>query len=164
MGLEKEKSETRVLMDEDLFSRSIEPILTKKEKLYTPEPDRDRDPRDINAHLKVEFEDIIAEPSSTHSFDSVWIWSHAVFELLKYIFYRLLTTLLAIPMAFVAGIVFGLLSCVHIWVVMPLVHSCMMALPSVQVVWASLMDMFTGPFFHSFGKSLSSINIKTVQN
>ncbi|KAL7885512.1 hypothetical protein AOLI_G00058070 [Acnodon oligacanthus] len=162
MGLEKEKAETSVIMDEDLFNRSIEPILTKKERLYSTE--QDRDPNDINSHLKVEFEDIIAEPSSTHSFDSVWIWSHAVFELLKFIFYRLLTTLLAIPMAFVAGIVFGLLSCVHIWVVMPLVHSCMMALPSIQVIWASLMDMFVGPLFHSIGRVLSSINVKTVQN
>ncbi|XP_066505889.1 caveolin-2 [Hoplias malabaricus] len=162
MGLEKEKAETSVIMDEDLFNKSIEPILTKKEKIYST--DLDRDPNNINAHLKVEFEDIIAEPTSTHSFDTVWIWSHAVFELLKFIFYRLLTTLLAIPLAFVAGIVFGLLSCVHIWVVMPLVHSCMMVLPSLQVVWASLMDIFVSPFFHSISKCLSSINVKTVQN
>lgn len=38
-------------MDEDEFNRSIEPILSKKGKVYTPEPDRD--PNDINAHLKV---------------------------------------------------------------------------------------------------------------
>ncbi|KAL0155180.1 hypothetical protein M9458_049443, partial [Cirrhinus mrigala] len=63
----------------------------------------------------VGFEDIIAEPISTHSFDRVWIGSHAVFELVKYIFYRILTTFLAIPMAFIVGIVFGILSCIHIW-------------------------------------------------
>ncbi|RXN19137.1 caveolin-2-like protein [Labeo rohita] len=162
MGLEKEKMETSVIMDEDEFNRSIEPILGKKPNVYSEEPDRD--PKDINAHLKVGFEDIIAEPISAHSFDRVWIGSHAVFELVKYIFYRILTTFLAIPMAFIVGIVFGILSCIHIWVVMPVIHSCMMTLPSIHVIWTSLMDMFIGPFFLSIGRCLSSINIKTLQN
>lgn len=51
MGLEKEKSDCNIIMDEDEFNRSIEPILSKKGKVYTAEPDRD--PNDINAHLKV---------------------------------------------------------------------------------------------------------------
>ncbi|XP_052453083.1 caveolin-2 [Carassius gibelio] len=158
MGLEKEKMEINVIMDEDEFNRSIEPILGKKPSVP------DRDPEDINAHLKVGFEDIIAEPISTHSFDKVWIGSHAVFELVKFIFYRFLTTFLAIPMAFIAGIVFGILSCIHIWVVMPVIQGCMMTLPSIHVIWTSLMDMFIGPFFFSIGRCLSSINVKTVQN
>ncbi|XP_059402387.1 caveolin-2 isoform X1 [Carassius carassius] len=170
MGLEKEKMETSVIMDEDEFNRSIEPILGKKPNVYSEVPDRD--PKDINAQLKVGdnarltfgFEDIIAEPISTHSFDRVWIGSHAVFELVKYIFYRILTTFLAIPMAFIAGIVFGILSCIHIWVVMPVIQGCMMTLPSIHVIWTSLMDTFIGPFFFSIGRCLSSINVKTVQN
>lgn len=51
MGLEKEKLESSIIMDEDEFSRSIEPILSKKAGLYPSAPDRD--PRDIHAHLKV---------------------------------------------------------------------------------------------------------------
>lgn len=51
MGLEKEKSDTSIIMDEDEFNRSIEPILSKKGKVYAAAPDRD--PHDINAHLKV---------------------------------------------------------------------------------------------------------------
>lgn len=47
MGLEKEKAETCVFMDEDVFHSTIEPILKKKKEKA------DRDPRDINAHLKV---------------------------------------------------------------------------------------------------------------
>ncbi|XP_051548761.1 caveolin-2 [Myxocyprinus asiaticus] len=162
MGIEKEKSETSVIMDEDEFKRSIETILGKNPNMYTPVPDRD--PKDINAHLKVGFEDVIAEPISMHSFDSVWIGSHAVFELMKYVFYRILTTFLAVPMAFVAGIVFGILSCVHIWVVMPVVQGCMKSLPPIQVIWTSLMDIFIGPLFFCIGRCLSSINVKTVQN
>lgn len=51
MGLEKEKLESSIIMDEDEFNRSIEPILSKKARLYSSAPDRD--PRDINAQLKV---------------------------------------------------------------------------------------------------------------
>ncbi|KAM6972975.1 caveolin-2 [Aplochiton taeniatus] len=162
MGLEKEKLDSSIIMDEDEFNRSIEPILSKKEKVYVSSPDRD--PNDINLHLKVDFDDVIAEPSSAHSFDKVWIGSHAVFELVKYVFYRLLTTLLAIPMAFVVGIVFAVLSCIHIWVMMPVVQSCMMALPSVQVVWRSLTDMLVAPLFRSMGRCGSSVDVRTTQN
>ncbi|XP_062856150.1 caveolin-2 [Trichomycterus rosablanca] len=160
MGLEKERAETSVFMDQDVFDRSIDPIL--KQKPHTAVPDRD--PNDINAHLQVDFDDVIAEPSSAHSLDSVWIGSHALFELIKYVFYRILTTLLAIPMAFLAGLVFAILSCIHIWLVMPLVQSFMLVLPSIQVVWSSMVDMFVSPFTQSFSRCLSSINIKRVQN
>ncbi|XP_051546280.1 caveolin-2-like [Myxocyprinus asiaticus] len=162
MGIEKGKLETSVIMDEDEFNKSIEPILGKKTNTYTPAPERD--PKDINTYIKVGFEDVIAEPISTHSFDRVWIGSHAVFELMKYVFYRILTTFLAVPMAFVGGIVFGILSCIHIWVVMPVVQGCMMTLPPIQVIWTSLMDIFIGPLFFSIGRCLSSISVKTVQN
>ncbi|KAM6937163.1 caveolin-2 [Xenentodon cancila] len=162
MGLEKEKMDTSVIMDQDEFNRSIQPILSKKGKMYTEDPDRD--PCDINAHLKVGFEDVIAEPLSTHSFDRVWIGSHATFELVKFIFYRLLTTLLAVPMAFILGLLFGLLSCIHIWLVIPVIRSLMMLLPSAQMLWRSLMDTFITPFFLSMGKCLFSVRVQTTEN
>lgn len=64
---------------------------------------------------QVGFEDVIAEPVSTHSFDKVWICSHALFEISKYVIYKFLTVFLAIPLAFAAGILFAILSCLHIW-------------------------------------------------
>lgn len=51
MGLEKEKLDTSVIMDEDEFNRSIEPILSKKAEVYSSAPDRD--PHDINAQFQV---------------------------------------------------------------------------------------------------------------
>ncbi|XP_060932901.1 caveolin-2 [Limanda limanda] len=162
MGLQREKSDTSIIMDEDEFNRSIEPILSKKGKVYAAEPDRD--PNDVNAYLKVGFEDVVAEPVSAHSFDRVWIGSHAVFELVKFIIYRLLTTLLAVPIAFLLGLVFALHSCIHIWLVMPVIQSFLMLLPSIQIVWRSLTDMFITPLFNSMGKSLSSIQVQTIEN
>lgn len=65
--------------------------------------------------LQLGFEDLIAEPENTHSFDKVWICSHALYEISKYVIYKFLTVFLAIPLAFVAGILFATLSCLHIW-------------------------------------------------
>lgn len=52
MGLEKERAESSVIMDAEEFNRSIEPILLRKGKGFSEVPD-DRDPNDINAHVKV---------------------------------------------------------------------------------------------------------------
>ncbi|XP_013865723.1 caveolin-2 [Austrofundulus limnaeus] len=160
MGVEKERSDTSIIMDE--FNRSKEPILSKNKKGFAAVPDRD--PSGINAHLKVGFEDLIAEPVSAHSFDRVWVGSHATFELVKFFFYRLLSALLAVPAAFLLGLLFGGLSCVRVWLVMPTVQSFMMLLPSLQIVWRSLMDTFTTPLFHSVGKSLSSVRVQTAED
>uniref|UniRef100_A0A8C9N4Y9 Caveolin n=13 Tax=Passeriformes TaxID=9126 RepID=A0A8C9N4Y9_SERCA len=109
------------------------------------------------------FEDVIAEPELTHSFDKVWICSHALFELSKYVIYKVLTLVLAIPMALVVGIVFATLSCLHIWVVVPFVKTCLMVLPSVQTVWKSLTDVFVVPFFQSLGRCFAMVNIRLDQ-
>nr|XP_046197975.1 caveolin-2-like [Oncorhynchus gorbuscha] len=47
-------------------------------------------------------------------------------------------------------------------VLMPVVRSCLMALPSVQVVWSSLTDIFVTPLFHSMGRCLSSVHVKAM--
>lgn len=64
---------------------------------------------------QVSFEDVIAEPVSVRSGDRVWIWSHALFEVSRVWFYRIITALLAVPVSLIAGIVFAVLSFIHIW-------------------------------------------------
>ncbi|XP_066490445.1 caveolin-2 [Tiliqua scincoides] len=157
MGLEK-KADIKIFMDEDDFHRSSSPVLEKSlEK--TP----DRDPKGLNSHLKLGFEDVIAEPESTHSFDRIWICSHALFELSRYLIYKLLTLFLAIPLAFVSGILFAVLSCLHIWIVVPFIKSCLMALPSVQAIWKSVTDVLVAPLFRSMGRCFAAVNIRLDQ-
>ncbi|XP_039192948.1 caveolin-2 [Crotalus tigris] len=161
MGLEKEKMDTKIFMDEDGFNRSNSPASSETDKNLEKAPERD--PHGLNSHLKLGFEDVIAEPTSTHSFDKVWVCSHAVFEFSKYLIYKLLTLFLAIPLALVAGILFAVLSCLHIWVVVPFIRSCLLILPSVQAVWKSLTDVFIAPVCHSMGRCFSGINIHLDQ-
>ncbi|XP_053572668.1 caveolin-2 [Bombina bombina] len=156
MGLEKEKLDARIFMDEDEFNHSSAPMLSEK----TIDNHPDRDPHDLNSHLKLAFEDVIAEPPNTHSFDKVWICSLALFEISKYIIYKVLTLILAIPLAFVIGLLFAVLSCIHIWVVMPFVKTCYMVLPSVQTIWKAVTDSLIAPLFASMGKCFSSVNVQ----
>lgn len=159
MGIEKEKADARIFMDEDEFNRSSAPMLT--EKTYESQPDRD--PHNLNGHLKLSFEDVIAEPDTTHSFDKVWICSTAVYEISKYLIYKVLTTLLGIPLAFVIGLLFAILSCLHIWIVMPFVRTCLMVLPSVQAIWKGITDSLIAPLYASMGRCFSSIRVRVDQ-
>lgn len=65
--------------------------------------------------VEVTFEDVIAEPSSVQSFDKVWLWSHALFEVSRLWSYRLISLLLALPVSLAAGLLFAVVSCLHIW-------------------------------------------------
>lgn len=51
MGLETEKADTRIFMDDDNFPGSGGPALSEGEK--GAEDELDRDPRGLNAHLQV---------------------------------------------------------------------------------------------------------------
>ncbi|KAE8615898.1 hypothetical protein XENTR_v10008656 [Xenopus tropicalis] len=156
MGLEKEKADARIFMDEDELNHSTVPMLT--EKTFDNSPDRD--PHKLNSHLKIGFEDVIGEPDTTHSFDRVWVFSTALFEISKYLIYKVLSVLLAVPLAFVMGILFAVLSCLHIWIVMPFVKTCMMMFPSVQIIWKGVTDSLIAPLFASMGRCLSSVNVQ----
>ena len=72
---------------------------------------------------EVTFEDVIAEPPSVRSFDKVWLWSHALFEVSRLWCYRLISLLLAVPVSLVAGILFAVFSCLHIWWVLSPLNS-----------------------------------------
>ncbi|KAF5909353.1 caveolin-2-like, partial [Clarias magur] len=82
----------------------------------------DRDPRGINEYLKVTIEDVIAEPTSVHSFDKVWLWSHALFEVSRVWIYRFISLLLAVPVALLVGLLFSIFSFLHIWLIVPAVQ------------------------------------------
>ncbi|XP_054991284.1 caveolin-2 [Sorex araneus] len=158
MGLETEKADVQLFMDDDAYSRHSGVDYADPEKLAEPGPDRD--PHRLNSELKVGFEDVIAEPATTHSFDKVWVCSHALFEVSKYVLYKFLTLFLAIPLAFAAGVLLATLSCLHIWILMPFVKTCLMVLPSVQTIWRSVTDVVIAPLCASIGRSFSSVNMQ----
>uniref|UniRef100_A0A8C2IC90 Caveolin n=1 Tax=Cyprinus carpio TaxID=7962 RepID=A0A8C2IC90_CYPCA len=140
---------------------------------------KDRDPKGINKCLKashtintvpknsfsddvstqVTFEDVLAEPASVRSFDKVWLWSHALFEVSRLWVYRIVSLLLAVPVALAAGLLFAVLSCLHIWLIVPSVQLLVINLHWIKVVWHNMLKIAISPFFRSFGKCCGFIRI-----
>ncbi|XP_013888353.1 caveolin-1 isoform X1 [Austrofundulus limnaeus] len=143
-------------MDNDsLNEKALEDVHTKEIDLVN------RDPKRINDDVvKVEFEDIIAEPAGTYSFDGIWKASFTTFTVTKYWCYRLLTALVGIPLALIWGIFFAILSFVHIWAVVPCIKSYMIETHCISRVFSICVHTFFDPLFEAMGKCFSSIRIR----
>ncbi|TNN84400.1 Caveolin-2 [Liparis tanakae] len=118
-----------------------------------------RDPRGINDCLKVTFEDVIAEPVSLRSGDRVWIWSHALFEVSRVWIYRVVTILLAIPISIISGLLFAILSCLHIWIVGPCSHCVLIGAHWLQSLWSIVLGIVVRPFFSSAGRCCGGFSV-----
>ncbi|XP_028669250.1 caveolin-2 [Erpetoichthys calabaricus] len=116
-----------------------------------------RDPHGINQHLKVDFNDVLAEPSSFHSFDKVWTWSDILFEASKLWCYRIISLLCAVPVSIITGFLFAILGCLHIWCVIPCVKLCTISMPPIRTLWNSILEIIVVPVCVSIGRCCSSI-------
>lgn len=113
--------------------------------------------------LQVDFEDVIAEPAGTYSFDTVWKASFTTFTVTKYWCYRLLTALVGIPLALVWGIFFAILSFIHIWAVVPCVKSYLIEIHCISRVYSICVHTFCDPLFEAMGKCFSSVRIRMTK-
>ncbi|KAM4613827.1 caveolin-2 [Polymixia lowei] len=118
-----------------------------------------RDPRGINDCLKVTFEDVIAEPVAVRSGDRVWIWSNALFEVSRVWIYRIVTVLLAVPVSIISGLLFAVLSCLHIWMVRPCTQCVLVGTRWLQSLWNIVMDVFVRPFLTSAGRCCGGFSV-----
>ncbi|XP_063072462.1 hydroxysteroid dehydrogenase-like protein 2 [Engraulis encrasicolus] len=123
----------------------------------------ERDPRQMNECLKLSFEDVIAEPESVRSGDRIWIWSNALFELARIWFYRIVTVLLAVPVSMVTGMLFGILSCLHIWFLTPCVKITLLNTPWLETLWSSVLDVFVLPLQRSAANCYGQIGVRIAR-
>ncbi|XP_026868239.2 caveolin-2 [Electrophorus electricus] len=123
----------------------------------------ERDPRQINECLKVSFEDVIAEPTAVRSGDRVWLWSHALFEVSRVWSYRIITALLAAPVSILAGILFAVLSFLHIWLLSPCIKAILVNTGWLETLWHSILDIFILPFFYSAAKCYGGVGVRLTQ-
>ncbi|CAL8353248.1 unnamed protein product [Boreogadus saida] len=119
-----------------------------------------RDPKQINEDVvKVEFEDVIAEPDGTHSLDGVWKLSYTTFTVSKYWCYRILSAIFGIPVALLWGFLFACISFCHIWTVMPCIKSCLIESQCISRIYSLCIQTFCDPFFEALGKIFSSVRV-----
>nr|XP_043893687.1 caveolin-2 [Solea senegalensis] len=125
----------------------------------TPTPPVSRDPHGINKHLQVEVSDVLAEPATPHSIDQVWFYSVTGFETTRTWTYRCLTLLLAVPFAFLCGLLLAVLACLHVWFVVPCVQLSNTFLPCLRSLCLCTVNDFISPVCASFALCCSQIAI-----
>ncbi|KAE8615899.1 hypothetical protein XENTR_v10008657 [Xenopus tropicalis] len=148
------KPNNKTMAGETLMDTAARDVHTKEIDLVN------RDPKHLNDDVvKIDFEDVIAEPDGTHSFDGIWKASFTTFTVTKYWFYRLLTTIFGIPLALIWGIYFAILSFLHIWAVVPFMRSYLIEIQCISRVYSIGIHTFCDPLFEAMGKALSFIKI-----
>ncbi|XP_061496035.1 caveolin-1 isoform X1 [Rhineura floridana] len=145
------KPNNKVMADE-MNEKEFHDVHTKEIDLVN------RDPKHLNDDVvKIDFEDVIAEPEGTHSFDGIWKASFTTFTVTKYWFYRLLSAIFGIPMALIWGIYFAILSFLHIWAVVPCIRSYLIEIQCIGRVYSICIHTFCDPLYEAIGKIFSSI-------
>ncbi|XP_067855065.1 caveolin-3 [Heptranchias perlo] len=119
-----------------------------------------RDPNHINEDVvKVDFEDVIAEPEGTYSLDGVWKASFTTFTVSKYWCYRILSAIFGIPLSLLWGFYFACLSFCHIWAIVPCIKSYLIEIQCISRVFSLCIHTFCDPFYEALGKIFNNIRV-----
>jgi len=124
----------------------------------------ERDPTDMNGHIKVRFQDIIAEPDTeVFSFDKVWTLSYTVFTQTKIWCYRITSLILALPLAVCWGVYFACLSFCTAWVCVPCLKTCGIECHCFRQCYQMIFSAFLDPFFDAIGRCFRQMRVHIVK-
>ncbi|KAL1418631.1 hypothetical protein MTO96_025814 [Rhipicephalus appendiculatus] len=123
----------------------------------------DRDEKHVNDSINLVFEDVLAEPDASHGFDGAWKLTYLVFSSTRLWCYRLLAALLALPCGLTWGLLFSLLSLVHVWLLTPALRVLDVFLHVVHRVWGGLVRTLLDPVFQSIGKVAGDVRVTRTQ-
>lgn len=123
----------------------------------------DRDEKHVNDHVNLVFEDVLAEPDASHGFDGAWKLTYLVFSTTRLWCYRLLSALLALPCGLTWGLLFSLLSLLHVWFFTPVLSIFDVLLHVVRRVWGGLVRTLLDPVFQSIGKVAGDVRVTRTQ-
>jgi len=154
--------------------KKVKPAKVKKEKPVSEQKPRttplqaaqtmttglnvlNRDEKEINGSVNLQFEDIIAETDVAQGFEFIWRLSFLFFNAVRVWSYRLVATILAIPLALIWGVVFAVLNVLTVWGFTPLLRVFDILLHHVHRVWSGLARAALDPLFTSAGLLLANI-------
>ncbi|XP_069142138.1 caveolin-3-like [Argopecten irradians] len=118
-----------------------------------------RDPKKLNTHTLIDFDDVIGEPPSLLSLDSVWEKSARSFNFSKDLCYLILTTLCGIPISVLCGLKFAGISFGNIWCVTPCVKGCHLGLEATRGIYTTFIRCLCEPFCDAFSNLFGNIRI-----
>ncbi|KAF6027696.1 CAV1 [Bugula neritina] len=122
-----------------------------------------RDPKSLNTHLQILYDDVIGEPEGAHSADCVWTWAFKCFTGGKRLCYMILTYVCAIPMALWWGCVFACISFTHIWHITPCYKIVKINMECAQRFYSEFINCCLAPVIQAQALILSKIHI-TLQS
>lgn len=98
-----------------------------------------RDPREMNNYIQVEFDDVFAEPTGTHSTDCVWRNSFKCFTCGKNVCYKLMTFFCGICIALAWGCAFAQISFSVIWCLAPYLRAIHIILYPLKKIYSIIL-------------------------
>ncbi|KAK7496149.1 hypothetical protein BaRGS_00012559 [Batillaria attramentaria] len=119
-----------------------------------------RDPTEINDHIKVHFDEVIAEPDASHSADCVWRCSERCFSGSKKCCYIFLSSICGIPMALYWGCGFACITFQHVWYYTPCLRMVMVNFGCIQKYFGTCVQCCLGPVCETMGLFFSHIVVK----
>merc|ERR1712072_433244 len=78
-----------------------------------------RDSTNVNVEIDLDFDDVLAEPAAAQGFEWVWKLAFVLFSQTKLWIYKILSAVVALPLALIWALVFALLTVVHVWILSP---------------------------------------------
>jgi len=119
----------------------------------------DRDEKNINGQVHINFDDVIAEPDGTHSFEPMWRGIFVIFQWTKVWVYRLLTAVIGFPLAFVWGLLYALAIGMNNYLFTPFYKLFALVFFWIGRLWGTLFRELANPVFEAFGRCFSGIRI-----
>jgi hypothetical protein len=120
-----------------------------------------RDPKNLNSHVQVQFEEVLGEPEGVRSIDCVWTNSYKCFNCTLGCCYKVLSVLCGIPMAFCWGCEFACLAFYHVWYYTPMVRCCSIQLTALRKLYTLILDVCVGTLCETCGLFFSRIVVKS---
>jgi len=119
----------------------------------------DRDGKSINTDVCLDFDDVLAEPGSTHGLDPVWQISFVIFSQTKLWLYRIFAALVAVPAALVWALVFSLITVVYVWILAPALRLFELGVAVMRRVFVGVMRCTIEPVCSAVGAIFSQIGV-----
>jgi len=119
----------------------------------------ERDGKAINSDVCLDFDDVLAEPGSSHGLDPVWQISFVLFTQTKLWLYRIFAALVAVPAALLWALVFSLITVVYIWILAPALRLFELGCAVARRVFAGVMRCTVEPICTAVGAVFSKIGV-----
>jgi hypothetical protein len=125
------------------------------------EPDCDnRDPNNLNDHVKVAWEDVFGEPEGAHSHECVWKLAYKCFTGGLSICYMILTFICAVPYALCWGCEFACVAFYHVWIMGPTFRLLSINCVAQQKIMTMMLQGCMVPCIETCGLCFSKIKVE----